>query len=79
MAFVGSRPRTREILQTRMYTNEIYEWLAEVKLAESHDASRTVSSYEEIGESSSRNIDPEQLVLNGLSNTQQRNSSNMPL
>ncbi|XP_043481465.1 two pore calcium channel protein 1-like isoform X1 [Leptopilina heterotoma] len=78
MAFIGSRPRTREILQTRMYTNEIYEWLAEVKLAESHDASRTVSSYEEIGESS-RNIDPEQLILNGLSNTQQRNSSNMPL
>lgn len=78
MAFIGSRPRTREVLQTRMYTNEIYEWLAEVKLAENHDASRTVSSYEEIGESS-RNVDPEQLVLNGLTNIQQRNSNNIPL
>ena len=78
MAFIGSRPRTREILQTRMYTNEIYEWLAEVKLAETHDASGTVSSYEEV-EQNLGSLDPEQLILNGLSNTRQRTASNNPL
>ncbi|XP_033207244.1 two pore calcium channel protein 1-like isoform X2 [Belonocnema kinseyi] len=77
MAFIGSRPRTREILQTRMYTNEIYEWLAEVKLAETHDASGIVSSYEEF-EDNIDSVDPNQLALNGLSNTRQRITSNNP-
>lgn len=33
--FIGSRPRTREVLQRKMYTNEINEWVAEAKQTES--------------------------------------------
>lgn len=34
IVFIGSRPRTREVLQRKMYTNEINEWIAEAKQAE---------------------------------------------
>ncbi|XP_020294298.1 two pore calcium channel protein 1-like [Pseudomyrmex gracilis] len=32
--FIGSRPRTREVLQTKMYMNEINEWISEANLEE---------------------------------------------
>ncbi|XP_078040114.1 two pore segment channel 1 isoform X1 [Augochlora pura] len=32
--FIGSRPRTREVLQRKMYTSEIKEWITEAKEAE---------------------------------------------
>lgn len=34
MTFIGSRPRTREVLQRRMYTHEIQKWLEEAALEE---------------------------------------------
>lgn len=35
--FIGSRPRTREILQRKMYTQEIDEWLSEAKAHDDKD------------------------------------------
>lgn len=32
--FIGLRPRTREVLQTKMYMNEINEWISEANLEE---------------------------------------------
>lgn len=45
--FIGSRPRTREVLQRKMYTNEITEWIIEAKQAERQFLSNTAHSLEE--------------------------------
>ncbi|XP_076547770.1 two pore segment channel 1 isoform X1 [Osmia lignaria lignaria] len=46
-AFIGSRPRTREVLQRKMYTNEINEWIAEVVQTERQFLSNTSHNSEE--------------------------------
>ncbi|XP_033198710.1 two pore segment channel 1 isoform X1 [Bombus vancouverensis nearcticus] len=45
--FIGSRPRTREVLQRKMYTNEITEWIIEAKQAERQFLSNATHSLEE--------------------------------
>ncbi|XP_006613308.1 two pore calcium channel protein 1-like isoform X3 [Apis dorsata] len=45
--FIGSRPRTREVLQRKMYTNEITEWIAEAKQAERQFLSNTTHNVDE--------------------------------
>lgn len=45
--FIGSRPRTREVLQRKMYTNEITEWIAEAKQAERQFLSNTIHNVDE--------------------------------
>ncbi|XP_011298862.1 two pore calcium channel protein 1-like isoform X1 [Fopius arisanus] len=60
--YIGSRPRTREVLQRRMYTNEIFEWLAEAKLEEKDVRCHVGNSFDEIGIEDGE-IDPEQVVL----------------
>ncbi|XP_076665106.1 two pore segment channel 1 isoform X1 [Andrena cerasifolii] len=45
--FIGSRPRTREVLQRKMYTIEINEWIAEAKEAERQCLSNAVHYSEE--------------------------------
>ncbi|XP_043269050.1 two pore calcium channel protein 1-like isoform X2 [Venturia canescens] len=71
-AFIGSRPRTREVLQRRMYTNEISEWVAEVKLEELQGASRSVSSFDEVGIEDG-DLEPEQIILRRDSTVHLRN------
>lgn len=61
--FIGSRPRTREVLQRKMYTHEINEWIAEVKTEEKQSVSNTEHNIEDpSGDSIS---DTDHLVLNG--------------
>lgn len=61
--FIGSRPRTREVLQKKMYTHEINEWIAEVKSEEKQLVSNVARSTEEpSGDSTS---DTDHLVMNG--------------
>ncbi|XP_031776231.1 two pore calcium channel protein 1 isoform X4 [Apis florea] len=45
--FIGSRPRTREVLQRKMYTNEITEWIAEAKQTERQFLSNTTHNVDE--------------------------------
>ncbi|OAD53411.1 Two pore calcium channel protein 1 [Eufriesea mexicana] len=45
--FIGSRPRTREVLQRKMYTNEITEWIAEAKRVERQFLSNVTHNLEE--------------------------------
>ncbi|XP_016904333.1 two pore calcium channel protein 1 isoform X3 [Apis cerana] len=45
--FIGSRPRTREVLQRKMYTNEITEWIAEAKQVERQFLSNTTHNVDE--------------------------------
>lgn len=45
--FIGSRPRTREVLQRKMYTNEINEWIAEAIQTERQFLSNTSHNSEE--------------------------------
>lgn len=69
--YIGSRPRTREVLQRRMYTNEINEWLNEARLEEKDNGSGIISSFDEIGVDDN-DIDPEQVIITrgGISNYQ---------
>lgn len=61
--FIGSRPRTREVLQRKMYTHEINEWIAEVKTEEKQSVSNVAHNIEDpSGEGIS---DTDNLVLNG--------------
>lgn len=69
--FVGSRPRTREVLQRKMYTHEISEWIAEVKLEEKQTVSNLTFNPEEAGGDGT--IDTDQLIMNG--NLRQQSSS----
>ncbi|XP_053597869.1 two pore calcium channel protein 1 isoform X2 [Microplitis demolitor] len=47
-SYIGSRPRTREVLQRRMYTHEIHEWIAEAKLDEKTNESEIINSFDDI-------------------------------
>lgn len=61
--FIGSRPRTREVLQRKMYTHEINEWIAEVKSEEKQLIPNVARNIEDpSGDSTS---DTDHLVLNG--------------
>ncbi|XP_066600553.1 two pore calcium channel protein 1-like [Prorops nasuta] len=44
--FIGSRPRTREILQKKMYTNEIQEWITQSEENENQNGSNLNESEE---------------------------------
>lgn len=70
--YIGSRPRTREVLQRRMYTNEIYDWLAEAKLEEKDSGTGVVSSFDEIGIDDG-DVDAEQIILSRNSTLHHRN------
>lgn len=61
--FIGSRPRTREVLQRKMYTNEISEWIAEAKLEERLNALGAIRSVEDVGEEDVP--DSDEVALNG--------------
>lgn len=69
--FIGSRPRTREVLQRKMYTYEINEWIAEVKSEEKQTVSNLTFNPEEASGDST--IDTDQLIMNG--NLRQQSSS----
>ncbi|XP_037292641.1 two pore calcium channel protein 1 isoform X2 [Manduca sexta] len=47
VTFIGSRPRTKEVLQRRMYQTEIQKWLAEEDEIEGLPPSTTVTSSED--------------------------------
>ncbi|KAG7205135.1 hypothetical protein KM043_005505 [Ampulex compressa] len=59
--FIGSRPRTREVLQRKMYTHEINEWIAEAQLEE---RKILTDCLEDIG-TEDRNSETDCLALNG--------------
>ncbi|XP_058791332.1 two pore calcium channel protein 1-like [Phymastichus coffea] len=67
--FIGSRPRTRDILQRKMYTQEIEEWLSE---AEAQDRHNNMSSERGIDE---RIPEAESTVTNGMNLIQRRASA----
>ncbi|XP_015608738.1 two pore calcium channel protein 1 isoform X2 [Cephus cinctus] len=71
--FIGSRPRTREVLQRRMYTHEIYEWLAEAEIEEKRSGSGPIGSFDEIGADDGA-IASDHIVLNGGPLSQQNSS-----
>lgn len=70
--FVGSRPRTREVLQRKMYTHEINEWLAEAKLEERQLSASGVTREDGSGDGT---MDTDRLMLNG--NLRHQASSNI--
>lgn len=70
--FIGSRPRTREVLQRKMYMHEINEWIAEVKLEEKQLVLNTTRNAED--GSGDGITDTDRLVLNGNLRHQQNNS-----
>ncbi|XP_068623656.1 two pore channel protein 1-like [Battus philenor] len=47
VTFIGSRPRTKEVLQRRMYQTDIQKWLAEEDESEDLPPSTTVTSSED--------------------------------
>ncbi|GBP62933.1 Two pore calcium channel protein 1 [Eumeta japonica] len=47
VTFIGSRPRTKEVLQRRMYQSDIHRWLAEEDDNEDRVPSTTVTSSED--------------------------------
>lgn len=61
--FIGSRPRTREVLQRKMYTHEINEWIAEVKTEEKQSVSNVAHNIEDPSGDSTSDLD--HLVMNG--------------
>ncbi|XP_034946569.1 two pore calcium channel protein 1-like isoform X2 [Chelonus insularis] len=63
MTYIGSRPRTREVLQRRMYSQEIYDWLTEAKLEEKHPVSESVNNFDEI-EIDDSSIDADHILRN---------------
>lgn len=72
--FIGSRPRTREVLQRKMYTHEINEWIAEAKSEEKQLVPNTSRNAEEgSGDGIS---DTDNLVLNG--NLRYQQNDNIP-
>lgn len=71
--FIGSRPRTREVLQRKMYTNEINEWLTEAKLEERQ---LPVSGMTRENGSGDGNTDIDHLMMNG--NLQHQASNSIP-
>ncbi|XP_026313450.1 two pore calcium channel protein 1-like isoform X2 [Hyposmocoma kahamanoa] len=48
VTFIGSRPRTKEVLQRRMYQSEIQKWLAEEDENEGMPPSTTLTSSEDM-------------------------------
>lgn len=66
--FIGSRPRTREVLQRKMYTHEINEWIAEAKSKEKQLVPNTTHNVEE--RSSDGNSDTDHLVNGNLRHQQ---------
>ncbi|XP_012287108.1 two pore calcium channel protein 1 isoform X2 [Orussus abietinus] len=77
-AFIGSRPRTREVLQRRMYTHEINEWLAEAKLEEKHSGSERLEESDE-SRSADGTTSPNHTVLNGGPLSQRYNDVTSPM
>lgn len=70
--FIGSRPRTREVLQRKMYTNEINEWIIEAK---SEERQLVPNATRDTEDGSGDGIsDTDHLVLNGNLRHQQNNS-----
>lgn len=69
--FIGSRPRTREVLQRKMYTYEINEWITEAKSEEKQLVPNTSQLEDGSGDGIS---DTDHLVLNGNLRHQQNNS-----
>lgn len=61
--FIGSRPRTRDVLQRKMYTFEIIEWIAEAKLQDSQIIPSIRDNAED--ESGDGVFDTDHLMLNG--------------
>lgn len=55
-----------------MYTNEISDWVAEVKVEEMQGASGPVGSFDEIGIEDG-DLDPEQIILRRDSTVHHRN------
>ncbi|KAK0159692.1 hypothetical protein PV327_010782 [Microctonus hyperodae] len=72
VTYIGSRPRTREVLQRRMYTNEIYEWLTEAKLEDTIGFDpNMINNFDDIAidDSEIGELDPEQIILNRNNHT----------
>ncbi|XP_011497956.1 PREDICTED: two pore calcium channel protein 1-like isoform X3 [Ceratosolen solmsi marchali] len=72
--FIGSRPRTREVLQRRMYIHEIFEWLSEAK---SQERTNTPSAINDIDDGSrgDRVVDTDSAILNSVALTQRTPST----
>ncbi|XP_046418336.1 two pore calcium channel protein 1-like isoform X1 [Neodiprion fabricii] len=62
--FIGSRPRTREVLQRRMYTHEICEWLAEAALEDKKIGSGPIGSFDNL-DSGDMILSTDHVVANG--------------
>ncbi|KYN42644.1 Two pore calcium channel protein 1 [Trachymyrmex septentrionalis] len=73
--FIGSRPRTREVLQRKMYTYEINEWIAEAK-SEEKQLTPNVTHNVEDGSNDGGISDTDHLILNG--NLRHQENDNIP-
>ncbi|KZC12738.1 PREDICTED: two pore calcium channel protein 1-like [Dufourea novaeangliae] len=74
--FIGSRPRTREVLQKKMYTSELNEWIAEAKETERLYLSNPVYNADEnFGEDGIS--DSDHLRSSGNSRATYRSTSNV--
>jgi len=71
--FIGSRPRTREVLQRKMYTHEINEWIAEAKSEEKQFVPNAIHNEDGSGDGIGIS-DTDHLTLNGNLRHQQNNS-----
>lgn len=71
--FIGSRPRTREVLQRKMYTYEINEWITEVKIEEKQLVQNAACNAE--NGSGDGTTDTDRLVLNGNLRHQQNDAN----
>ncbi|XP_031828550.1 two pore segment channel 1 isoform X2 [Nomia melanderi] len=74
--FIGSRPRTREVLQRKMYTTEINEWIEEAKEAEGLYLSNPVYNADE-NFREDRISESDHLRLRENSRPMQQNTSNV--
>ncbi|XP_076181278.1 two pore segment channel 1 isoform X1 [Ptiloglossa arizonensis] len=74
--FTGSRPRTREVLQRKMYTSEINEWIVEAKEAERQCLSNPVYNSEEISREDGIS-EPDHLRSSVSLRSTHRNTSNV--
>lgn len=73
--FIGSRPRTREVLQRKMYTHKINEWINEAKTEERQSlAPNAMRNAEDDGKDDDDTPDTDHLVMNGNLRHQQENS-----
>ncbi|OXU24398.1 hypothetical protein TSAR_012887 [Trichomalopsis sarcophagae] len=72
--FIGSRPRTREVLQRRMYIHEILEWLSEARSQERITTPSTVNDFDEDSIDDQIN-ETDSAILNGVTLTQRRPSA----